>query len=150
MHLLLFKRNTTSKHIQTVQWLPPIKSATKPRCCRKEQINAREREFPGSGCRNVNRQSERFAVRFRFGTEIIIWSWVVEWESGVRVPAAMGRVFLVDLDGRAYRCRFCESALALVDDVLSRVTTTLCFSLPLLIKHLHKIWYLRSLLNILQ
>ncbi|KAG7959025.1 hypothetical protein I3843_10G051100 [Carya illinoinensis] len=32
----------------------------------------------------------------------------------------MGRVFLVDLDGRTYRCKFCESALALVDDVISR------------------------------
>ncbi|XP_041026618.1 protein yippee-like At5g53940 [Juglans microcarpa x Juglans regia] len=32
----------------------------------------------------------------------------------------MGRVFLVDIDGRAYRCKFCESALALVDHVLSR------------------------------
>ncbi|XP_062095758.1 protein yippee-like At5g53940 [Humulus lupulus] len=32
----------------------------------------------------------------------------------------MGRVFLVELDGRAYRCRFCDSPLALADDVLSR------------------------------
>ncbi|KAI4296783.1 hypothetical protein L6164_036708 [Bauhinia variegata] len=32
----------------------------------------------------------------------------------------MGRVFLVDLEGRAYRCRFCDSPLGLADDVLSR------------------------------
>ncbi|KAF7803421.1 protein yippee-like [Senna tora] len=32
----------------------------------------------------------------------------------------MGRVFLVDLEGRAYRCRFCDSPLALAEDVLSR------------------------------
>ncbi|KAJ7947009.1 Protein yippee-like [Quillaja saponaria] len=32
----------------------------------------------------------------------------------------MGRVFLVDLDGRTYRCRFCDSPLALADDVISR------------------------------
>ena len=33
----------------------------------------------------------------------------------------MGRVFLVDLEGRTYRCRYCDSALALADHVLSRV-----------------------------
>ncbi|KAH7546042.1 protein yippee-like At5g53940 [Ziziphus jujuba] len=32
----------------------------------------------------------------------------------------MGRVFLVELDGKAYRCRFCDIPLALVDEVLSR------------------------------
>ncbi|KAF4350624.1 hypothetical protein CsatB_000933 [Cannabis sativa] len=32
----------------------------------------------------------------------------------------MGRLFLVELDGRAYRCRVCDSPLALADDVLSR------------------------------
>ncbi|XP_008358677.1 protein yippee-like At5g53940 isoform X1 [Malus domestica] len=32
----------------------------------------------------------------------------------------MGRIFLIELDGRTYRCRFCDSALALVGDVLSR------------------------------
>ncbi|KAK3433078.1 protein yippee-like At5g53940 isoform X2 [Eucalyptus grandis] len=32
----------------------------------------------------------------------------------------MGRVFLVELGGRAYRCRFCNSPLALADDVLSK------------------------------
>ncbi|KAM2734488.1 hypothetical protein EV2_037787 [Malus domestica] len=32
----------------------------------------------------------------------------------------MGRIFLIELDGRTYRCRFCDSALALADDVLSR------------------------------
>ncbi|GLU22962.1 hypothetical protein SLE2022_389980 [Rubroshorea leprosula] len=36
----------------------------------------------------------------------------------------MGRVFLVDLGNRThYRCRFCESHLALIDDVLSRSFT---------------------------
>ncbi|GKV00992.1 hypothetical protein SLEP1_g13594 [Rubroshorea leprosula] len=34
----------------------------------------------------------------------------------------MGRVFLVDLGSKTqYRCRFCESPLALKDDVLSWV-----------------------------
>ncbi|KAJ8446938.1 hypothetical protein Cgig2_026436 [Carnegiea gigantea] len=32
----------------------------------------------------------------------------------------MGRVFMVELDGKAYRCRCCDSPLALADDVLSR------------------------------
>ncbi|XP_009352872.1 protein yippee-like At5g53940 isoform X4 [Pyrus x bretschneideri] len=32
----------------------------------------------------------------------------------------MGRIFLIELDGRTYRCRFCDSALALAGDVLSR------------------------------
>ncbi|KAH9603186.1 hypothetical protein KSS87_019640 [Heliosperma pusillum] len=32
----------------------------------------------------------------------------------------MGRVFLVDLDGKVYRCKFCDTPLALADDVLSR------------------------------
>ncbi|KAB2601247.1 protein yippee-like [Pyrus ussuriensis x Pyrus communis] len=33
----------------------------------------------------------------------------------------MGRIFLIELDGRTYRCRFCDSALALAGDVLSRI-----------------------------
>ncbi|KAJ4976566.1 hypothetical protein NE237_001672 [Protea cynaroides] len=32
----------------------------------------------------------------------------------------MGRVFLVELDGRIYRCKFCKSHLALADDLVSR------------------------------
>ncbi|XP_057462428.1 protein yippee-like At5g53940 [Actinidia eriantha] len=32
----------------------------------------------------------------------------------------MGRVFLVELQGRSYSCRYCHSPVALVDDVLSR------------------------------
>ncbi|CAN1280902.1 Protein yippee-like At5g53940 [Linum perenne] len=32
----------------------------------------------------------------------------------------MGRVFLVELEGRCYRCRFCDTPLALADDVISR------------------------------
>ncbi|GMH19532.1 hypothetical protein Nepgr_021373 [Nepenthes gracilis] len=32
----------------------------------------------------------------------------------------MGRIFLVELEGRAYRCRFCDSPLTLADHVLSR------------------------------
>ncbi|KAL9243622.1 hypothetical protein vseg_017486 [Gypsophila vaccaria] len=32
----------------------------------------------------------------------------------------MGRVFVVELDGNTYRCKFCDNPLALVDDVLSR------------------------------
>ncbi|GMJ13870.1 hypothetical protein like AT5G53940 [Hibiscus trionum] len=32
----------------------------------------------------------------------------------------MGRVFVVELDGRSYRCRFCRTHLALPDDLVSR------------------------------
>ncbi|XP_042488741.1 protein yippee-like At5g53940 [Macadamia integrifolia] len=32
----------------------------------------------------------------------------------------MGRVFLVELDGRVYRCKFCKSHLALADDLVSK------------------------------
>ena len=35
----------------------------------------------------------------------------------------MGKVFLVYLDGRIYSCRFCNSHLANMDDVVSRVCT---------------------------
>ncbi|KAL8130424.1 hypothetical protein V2J09_019579 [Rumex salicifolius] len=37
----------------------------------------------------------------------------------------MGRVFLLELNGRAYRCRFCDTPLALADDVISRTTNNL-------------------------
>ncbi|GMI63636.1 hypothetical protein like AT5G53940 [Hibiscus trionum] len=32
----------------------------------------------------------------------------------------MGRVFVVELDGRFYRCKFCRTHLALLDDLVSR------------------------------
>ncbi|KAA8523934.1 hypothetical protein F0562_010357 [Nyssa sinensis] len=32
----------------------------------------------------------------------------------------MGRIFVVDLEGRAYRCKFCITHLALSDDLVSR------------------------------
>ncbi|XP_057948596.1 protein yippee-like At5g53940 isoform X1 [Malania oleifera] len=32
----------------------------------------------------------------------------------------MGRIFLVELEGSAYNCRFCHSPLALADNILSR------------------------------
>ncbi|KAH1063554.1 hypothetical protein J1N35_028541 [Gossypium stocksii] len=32
----------------------------------------------------------------------------------------MGRVFVVELDGRSYRCGFCKTHLALPDDLVSR------------------------------
>ncbi|XP_038710619.1 protein yippee-like At5g53940 [Tripterygium wilfordii] len=32
----------------------------------------------------------------------------------------MGRVFLVEVEGRCYRCRYCDSALAHADDILPR------------------------------
>jgi len=41
----------------------------------------------------------------------------------------MGRVFLVDLDGRSYGCRYCNTPLALAHNILSRVRI-----LPLLFK----------------
>jgi hypothetical protein len=33
----------------------------------------------------------------------------------------MGRVFVVELEGRSYRCKFCKTHLALADDLVSRV-----------------------------
>ncbi|KAL2483587.1 Protein yippee-like [Forsythia ovata] len=32
----------------------------------------------------------------------------------------MGRIFVVDLDGRTYKCKFCETPLALADELVSR------------------------------
>ncbi|KAL2344079.1 hypothetical protein Fmac_005364 [Flemingia macrophylla] len=32
----------------------------------------------------------------------------------------MGRVFVLDLDGRSYGCRLCDTPLALADNILSR------------------------------
>ncbi|KAK2638953.1 hypothetical protein Ddye_026748 [Dipteronia dyeriana] len=32
----------------------------------------------------------------------------------------MGRIFVVELDGRSYRCKFCRTHLALPDDLISR------------------------------
>ncbi|KAM7251372.1 hypothetical protein ACFE04_023255 [Oxalis oulophora] len=32
----------------------------------------------------------------------------------------MGRVFVVELEGRSYRCKFCRTHLALPDDLVSR------------------------------
>ncbi|KAI8001254.1 Protein yippee-like [Camellia lanceoleosa] len=32
----------------------------------------------------------------------------------------MGRVFVVEVEGRSYRCRYCHTSLALTEDVLSR------------------------------
>nr|GMC48624.1 protein yippee-like At5g53940 [Ipomoea batatas] len=33
----------------------------------------------------------------------------------------MGRIFVVDLEGRTYNCKFCKTQLALADDLVSRV-----------------------------
>ncbi|KAF8024104.1 hypothetical protein BT93_F1337 [Corymbia citriodora subsp. variegata] len=32
----------------------------------------------------------------------------------------MGRIFVVELEGRCYRCKFCETHLALAEDLISR------------------------------
>ncbi|KAK7335129.1 hypothetical protein VNO80_26903 [Phaseolus coccineus] len=32
----------------------------------------------------------------------------------------MGRVFVMELEGRSYRCKFCRTHLALADDLISR------------------------------
>ncbi|CAL9166361.1 protein yippee-like At5g53940 isoform X5 [Musa acuminata AAA Group] len=32
----------------------------------------------------------------------------------------MGRIFMVELDGRVYRCRFCRTQLALIEDLISK------------------------------
>ncbi|KAK8603065.1 hypothetical protein V6N13_085262 [Hibiscus sabdariffa] len=36
----------------------------------------------------------------------------------------MGRIFVVELDGRSYRCKFCRTHLALPDDLVSRNVRT--------------------------
>ena len=40
----------------------------------------------------------------------------------------MGRVFAVELEGRAYECKFCKTHLALADDLVSRVIFSLFLS----------------------
>lgn len=37
----------------------------------------------------------------------------------------MGRIFVVDLEGRSYRCKFCKTHLALADELVSRVIFSL-------------------------
>ncbi|KAI4321846.1 hypothetical protein MLD38_035179 [Melastoma candidum] len=32
----------------------------------------------------------------------------------------MGRIFVVELEGRSYRCKFCKTHLALADDLISK------------------------------
>ncbi|KAK9674135.1 hypothetical protein RND81_12G213200 [Saponaria officinalis] len=32
----------------------------------------------------------------------------------------MGRIFVIELDGRTYKCKFCKTQLALADDLVSR------------------------------
>lgn len=65
------------------------------------------------------------------------------WDSRV----LMGRVFLVELEGRSYRCRFCNNNIALADDVLSRVislfTSSLLFSIPIL-PYMLQFWLLMN------
>jgi hypothetical protein len=39
----------------------------------------------------------------------------------------MGRVFVVELEGRSYRCKFCKTHLALSDDLVSRVLFLILF-----------------------
>ncbi|XP_073303493.1 protein yippee-like At5g53940 isoform X2 [Primulina huaijiensis] len=34
----------------------------------------------------------------------------------------MGRIFVVDLEGRTYKCKFCKTHLALADDLVSRAS----------------------------
>lgn len=41
-------------------------------------------------------------------------------EEGVVKGTAMGRIFVVELEGRSYRCKFCKTHLALVSDVFSK------------------------------
>ncbi|KAG5546193.1 hypothetical protein RHGRI_018391 [Rhododendron griersonianum] len=38
----------------------------------------------------------------------------------------MGRLFVVELEGRAYRCKFCKTHLALADDLVSRLWYMAC------------------------
>ncbi|KHG27043.1 hypothetical protein F383_02261 [Gossypium arboreum] len=40
----------------------------------------------------------------------------------------MGRIFVVELDGRSYRCKFCRTHLALPDDLVSRLYSMLTTS----------------------
>ncbi|XWS28028.1 hypothetical protein CRYUN_Cryun25bG0030900 [Craigia yunnanensis] len=41
-------------------------------------------------------------------------------EKNRRKKRKMGRIFVVELDGRSYRCKFCRTHLALPDDLVSR------------------------------
>ncbi|KAK9212201.1 hypothetical protein WN943_001583 [Citrus x changshan-huyou] len=38
----------------------------------------------------------------------------------------MGRIFVVELDGRSYRCKFCRTHLALPEDLVSRKIRIAC------------------------
>ncbi|XP_022735254.1 protein yippee-like At5g53940 isoform X4 [Durio zibethinus] len=40
----------------------------------------------------------------------------------------MGRVFVVELDGRSYRCKFCRTHFALPGDLVSRMNALSCLS----------------------
>ncbi|PHU12652.1 Protein yippee-like [Capsicum chinense] len=33
----------------------------------------------------------------------------------------MGRIFVVDLEGRSYNCKFCKTQFALADDIVSKL-----------------------------
>ena len=45
----------------------------------------------------------------------------------------MGRVFVVEREGRSYRCKYCNTQLALFDDLASRVCTDIWFFLNMFI-----------------
>jgi hypothetical protein len=49
----------------------------------------------------------------------------------------------VDLEGKAYRCRFCESALALAGNIISRVRSSSLFIhiMILVISHTPKVFF---------
>ena len=79
--------------------------------------------------------------RMRKASSSLFWLWLSLWPRGGEwflflwelslvsqfgiSRVLMGRVFLVELEGRSYRCRFCNNNVALADDVLSRVLSSL-------------------------
>lgn len=51
------------------------------------------------------------------------------WRKEQRIEK-MGRIFLVDLEGRAYRCKYCKTNLALADDLISKVLSFSIYVYP--------------------
>lgn len=60
----------------------------------------------------------------------------------------MGRIFVVELEGRSYRCKFCKTHLALAEDLVSRVLSNslsfhfhhFLFILLILAINYHRTW----------
>jgi hypothetical protein len=49
------------------------------------------------------------------------WSGVELREVGEKAQAAMGRLFLMHLDGNVYSCKHCKTHLGVAGDIISKV-----------------------------